>query len=182
MSQAAANKTPRQEEAPAPIADVSIETQLAVERFLYRQAEIIDEGLWDHWLELFTEDGRYWMPAEEDQETGDGLPNIFWEDRNLMTVRLRRNTHPHAWSQEPQNRLCHVVSNVLVEHEDDKTGDVIVRSRFHCAEYLRYEVRSFTGRYRHHLKKTPDGYRIQIQRVDLVNREGPFDYVIQWWL
>lgn len=182
MARTTAMAKPRQGRAPAPIAEVSIETQRAVERFLYRQAEIIDDGLWDHWLGLFTEDGHYWMPAEEDQEAGEGLPNIFWEDLNLMTVRIRRNTHPHAWSQEPQNRLCHVVSNVLVEHEDPATGDVVVRSRFHCAEYLRYEVRSFTGKYRHHLKKTPDGYRIQLQRVDLINREGPFDYVIQWWL
>ena len=74
-----------------------------------------------------------------------------------------------------------MVSNVIVESEDAK-GDVVVRARFHCAEYLRYEVRSFTGKYRHYLKNTEDGYRIALQRVDLVNREGPFDYVMQWWL
>ena len=57
-----------------------------------------------------------------------------------------------------------------------------VRSRFHCAEYLRYDVRNFTGKYRHYLKKTDDGYKIQLQRADLVNREGPFEYVLQWWV
>ena len=25
-------------------------------------------------------------------------------------------------------------------------------------------------------------YRIRLQRVDLLNAEDPFDYVIQWWL
>ncbi|NQU70681.1 MAG: aromatic-ring-hydroxylating dioxygenase subunit beta [Rhodospirillales bacterium] len=166
---------------PFAIAEVSTETQRAVERFLYRQAEILDEKLWDDWLALFTEDGHYWMPAEADQTDGEGMPNIFWEDSNLMKMRIRRNNHPQAHSQAPDNRLCHVVSNVIVESEDSN-GDIIARSRFHCAEYLRYEVRSFTGKYRHFLKKTPDGYRIALQRADLVNREGPFDYVIQWWL
>ncbi len=80
---------------------------------------------------------------------------------------------PAGLGQAPNNRLCHVVSNTIVEHED-ANGDVIVRSRFHCAEYLRYEVRQFTGKYRHYLKKTDDGYRIALQRVDLVNREGRF--------
>ncbi len=165
----------------AAVADVGIETQIAVERFLYRQAEILDEKRTDAWLELFAEDGWYWMPSDDAQTEGDGQPNIFWEDCDLMMMRVARNTHPRAHSQAPHNRLCHVVSNVIVESEN-AAGDVIVRSRFHCAEYLRYEVRNFTGKYRHLLKKTPDGYRIALQRVDLVNREGPFDYVLQWWL
>ncbi len=166
---------------PIAVADVRTETQLAVERFLYRQAEILDEKLWDDWLALFTEDGHYWMPVEANQTDGEGVPNIFWEDLNLMKMRIRRNNHPQAHSQAPENRLCHVVSNVIIESED-ANGDIVVRSRFHCAEYLRYEVRSFTGKYRHYLKLTPDGYRIALQRADLVNREGPYDYVLQWWL
>ncbi len=163
------------------LTEVSVETQLAVERFLFRQAEILDEAEWDDWLALFTEDGHYWMPAREDQEDGEGVPNIFWENLDIMRMRIRRNTHPHAHSQSPHNRLCHVVSNVIVE-KVEANGDVIVRSRFHCAEYFRYQVRNFTGKYRHYLKKTPDGYKIALQRVDLVNREGPYDYVMQWWV
>ena len=167
--------------APFATADVSTGTQLAVERFLYLQAEILDEKRWDEWLALFAADGRYWMPAKEDQTDGDGVPNIFWEDRELMLMRIRRNDHPRAHSQSPNNRLCHVVSGVIVESED-ANGDIVARSRFYCAEYLRYSVRHFCGRYRHFLKKTDDGYRIALQRVDLVNREGPYDYVMQWWL
>lgn len=166
---------------PLAVADVSVETQLAVERFLYRQAEFLDEKRWDDWLGLFTEDGHYWMPAEEDQADGEGVPNIFWENLDMMKMRIRRNDHPRAHSQAPNNRLSHVVSNVIIESAD-ANGDVVVRSRFHCAEYLRYDIRSFTGKYRHYLKKTGDGYRIALQRVDLVNREGPYEYVLQWWV
>ena len=35
------------------------ETQRAVEQFLYRQADILDDRRWDDWLGLFTEDGHY---------------------------------------------------------------------------------------------------------------------------
>ena len=160
---------------------MTIKTQLAVERFLSQQAEILDEKEWDRWLDLFTDDGHYWMPAEEDQVEGHGVPNIFWENHDMMQMRIRRNEHPQAHSQAPNNRLCHVVSNVIIEDEDSK-GNIIVRSRFHCAEYLRYEVRNFTGKYRHYLRNINGQYRIALQRVDLVNREGPFEYVLQWWL
>ena len=54
------------------VADVSIETQLTVERFLYRQAELLDEKLIEDWMALFSDDGWYWMPAEADQVEGDG--------------------------------------------------------------------------------------------------------------
>jgi benzoate/toluate 1,2-dioxygenase beta subunit len=165
-----------------PVADVSEETQRAVERFLYRQAEILDDKRWNEWLDLFTEDGRYWAPVTADQVENDGVPNIFWEDLNLMRVRIGRNNHPNAWSQNPANKLSHVVSNVIIEREDPNTGDIEVRSKFFCGEYLRYDVRYFTGKYKHHLVKTPNGYKIKLQRVDLLNSEGPFDYVIQWWL
>ncbi len=166
---------------PFAVANVPVETQLAVEKFLYRQAEILDEQRWDEWVALFDVDGIYWMPAREDQKDGDGVANIFWENIDIMRMRIRRNNHPHAHSQAPSNRLCHVVSNVLIE-KVEANGDVIVRSRFHCAEYYRYQVRNFTGKYRHLLKSSKDGYRIALQRVDLVNREGPWDYVMQWWV
>ena len=163
------------------VAEVTTKTQLSVERLLHRQAEFLYEKQWEQWLSLFTLDGYYWMPAEENQTEGEGVPNIFWENLDMMKMRIRRNEHPQAHSQAPNNRLCHVVSNVIIENQD-KNGNIIVRSRFHCAEYFRYEVRNFTGKYRHYLEKTPDGYKIKLQRTDLVNREGPYEYVLQWWL
>ena len=166
----------------APIVRVTPEQQLEIERFLYDQAEILDEKRWDDWLELFTADGHYWMPAHESDTTGDGVPSIFYEDIDLMRVRAKRVTHPRAWSQKPPHRTTHVVSNVIVESFDPKTGDVVVRSKFHMAEFRRESLRHFIGKYRHHLRRTPDGYRIHLQRVDLVNSDGIFEYVIQTWI
>ena len=158
------------------------DTQRAVEQFLYRQAEILDDRRWDVWLDLFTEDGRYWMPASEAQTTGDGVPNIFYEDRNLMKVRIKRVTHPRAHSQHPPNRTSHVVSNVVIEEADPATGDLVARSKFYAVEFRNDLLRHFAGKYRHDLAKIEDGYRIKLQRVDLVNAEGPYEYVLQYWL
>lgn len=163
-------------------AGVSLETQRSVEQFLYRQAEILDGRAWDDWLNLFTKDGIYWMPASPEQTTGEGVPNIFYEDHYLMRTRAKRIEHPRAWSQHLTNRTSHVVSNAIVEREDPRTGDVVVRSKFFVAEYRLDAMRYFAGKYRHDLQKGGDGYRIRLQRVDLVNVEGPFEYVLQYWL
>lgn len=161
---------------------VDAETQRDVEQFLYAQAEILDERRWDDWLGLFEKDGIYWMPVTEDQETGDGVPNIFYEDINLMKVRIGRVTHPRAHSQSPPNRTSHVVSNVVIESHDEKSGEVVVRSKFHASEFRKDDLRHFAGKYRHHLKRNGEGYKIQLQRVDTVDAEGPYEYVLQYWL
>ena len=167
---------------PLLVADVSPELQHAVERFLYRQAEILDDRRWDEWLALFTETGKYWAPVTESQTDAEGAPSIFYEDVDLMRVRAKRVSHPRAWSQKPPHRTSHVVGGVVVEKVDAETGDVVVRSKFHMTEFRRDQLRHFAGKYRHHLKKTAAGYRIELQRVDLVNGDGTYDYVIQTWL
>ena len=160
----------------------SYDTQREVENFLYFQAEVLDERRWEEWLNLFTEDGIYWMPSSREQEIGEGQPNIFYEDYHLMNMRIRRVEHPYAHSQAAGHRTSHVVSNVIIQNEDLGKGEVVVSSRFHMVEYRLDDQRYFGGKYTHTLKTTDKGFKIKLQRVDLVNVEGPFDYVMQVWL
>ena len=93
-----------------------------VEQFLYRQADLLDRRRWDEFIELFADDGIYWMPAAPEQTTGEGVPSIFYEDRDLMRVRMKRVTHPHAWSQAPDWGTNHLVSNVMIEQRGCRTA------------------------------------------------------------
>ncbi len=158
------------------------DTKREVEQFLYWQAECLDDKRWQEFIDLFASDGTYWMPASPEQTTGDGVPSIFWEDRNLMTVRLKRLGHPRAWSQKTAWGTNHIVGNVTIEKEDPKSGAVVARSRFHMMEFRNDSTRHFAGSYVHHLTRTKDGFRIRLQRVDMVNAQGPYDYVLQAWV
>jgi benzoate/toluate 1,2-dioxygenase subunit beta len=153
-----------------------------VEQLLFRQAEYLDSQNWQGFIDLFTQDGVYWAPATPDQTTGEGVPSIFYEDRDLMTVRMRRMQHPHAWSQKTAWGTNHVVGNIRIEKGDPRAGDITVRSRFHMMEFRNDVTRHFAGSYIHDLKKTKDGWRIKRQRVDLVNGQGPYEYVLQAWV
>ena len=151
-----------------------------VEQFLYRQAAALDEKRWQDFIDLFTDDGVYWMPAQPEQTTWEGVPSIFAEDRNLMRVRMLRLGHPHAWSQAPLWGTNHIVGNVMLEKE---SGDEIVaRARFHMMEFRRDQNRHFAGAYLHHLRRTKEGLRIKLQRVDMINAQGPYEYVLQAWV
>jgi benzoate/toluate 1,2-dioxygenase subunit beta len=159
-----------------------MDTLREAEQFLYRQADLLDRRAWAEFIELFTADGIYWMPASPEQTTGEGVPSIFYEDRNLMRVRMKRVTHPHAWSQAPDWGTNHIVGNVTIEREDAAKGEIVVRSRFHMMEFRRDVTRHFAGSYIHHLRKTKDGWGIGLQRVDMVNAQGAYDYVLQVWV
>ncbi len=156
------------------------DTKREVEQFLYWQAECLDDKRWQEFIDLFAVDGMYWMPASPEQTTGDGVPSIFWEDRDLMSVRLKRLGHPRAWSQKTAWGTNHVVANVIIEEES--AGEIVARSRFHMMEFRNDSTRHFAGSYIHHLRRTKDGLRIKLQRVDMVNAQGPYEYVLQAWV
>ena len=40
-----------------------------VERFLYREARLLDERRFEEWMNLFAEDGYYWVPAAPGMRT-----------------------------------------------------------------------------------------------------------------
>jgi 3-phenylpropionate/cinnamic acid dioxygenase small subunit len=157
-----------------------MELQHEIEQFLYRQSELLDTKQWQAWIDLFAEDGVYWMPADPAHKHWDGVPSIFAEDKNLMNVRMKRVLHPDAWSQRPLWGTNHVVSNAIIESYD--SSEVVVRSRFHMMELRRDDVRHFAGAYRHHLKKTAAGFRIKLQRVDMTNAQATYEYVLQVWV
>src|SRR5688500_15253558 len=48
-----------------------------VESLLYRQSEYLDSKAWDQYIDLFAEDGLYWMPPAPHYTTWEGQPSIF---------------------------------------------------------------------------------------------------------
>jgi 3-phenylpropionate/cinnamic acid dioxygenase small subunit len=151
-----------------------------IEQFLYRQSELLDSKLWQDYIDLFADDGVYWMPVTPEQTEWEGSPSIFAEDKHMMEVRMGRVTHPTAWSQAPMWATNHVIGNVVIEAE--APGEWQVRSRFHMMELRRDAVRHFGGTYRHTLVRQAGQLKIKLQRVDMFNAQAPYDYVLQVWV
>ena len=108
-----------------------------VEEFLYREAELLDDRRYEEWLDLFTDDVRYWMPMrrnvpadELDREfTREGLDvNWFDEGKDTLTRRVKQIRTGVHWAEQPPSRICHMVSNVQIV--DAGPAEVSVKSRF----------------------------------------------------
>lgn len=174
-------------ERPLPRAGMAIRTAQdtdllrEVEQLLYLQAELLDGKHWQAWIDLFDDQGVYWMPVMLEQTEWEGSPSIFAEDKLMMEIRKGRVSHPNAWSQAPMWETNHLVSHITLESVSG--NEIRVRSRFHMMELRRDTVRHFGGRYQHTLVRGPDGVlRIRLQRVDMFNSQASFDYVLQIWV
>jgi 3-phenylpropionate/cinnamic acid dioxygenase small subunit len=154
--------------------------QQRAEQFLFHQAELLDGKHWGAVIDLFEDDGIYWMPVAPEQTEWTNTPSIFAEDKPMMRIRMGRVTHPNAWSQAPNWGTSHLVGNVVIESASEE--EILVRSRFQMIELRRDNLRHFAGTYRHTLKLCGEEFRIVVQRVDMLNAQAPFDYVLQVWV
>ena len=113
-----------------------------IEELLYREAELLDERRFEDWLDLFTEDARYWMPmrrnvpAEEPARefTREGVDvNWFDEGKDTLTRRVNQIRTGVHWAEQPPSRICHMVSNVQLlgaPPDGPSPAEVAVKSRF----------------------------------------------------
>ena len=94
-----------------------------VEEFLYREAELLDERRYEEWLDLFTEDARYFMPMRRNvpadeparEFTREGADvNWFDEGKDTLTRRVKQILTGVHWAEQPPSRICHMVSNVQI--------------------------------------------------------------------
>jgi len=173
-------RTPARGYVPQPAASVDAALQREAEMLLHRQAAMLDARAWGEWIDLFADDGVYWMPSTPDQTDWMSEPSIFAEDKLLMEVRMGRLSHPNAWSQAASWGTNHLVGGIIVEHA--AADRLEVYARFQMMEIRRDVVRHFGGSYRHTLVRRGEAWKIALQRVDMTNAQALYDYVIQAWV
>jgi len=116
--------------------EVSHTVSRQVERFLYREARLLDQGDYDAWLSLLAPDIHYWMPvienrARDDPEGTYAPERLAYYDDTIDDLRRRivRFQAKTAWAENPATRHVHVISNVEVE-PGDSPGEVVAHSVF----------------------------------------------------
>jgi 3-phenylpropionate/cinnamic acid dioxygenase small subunit len=151
--------------------------QQELEKFLYREARLLDERRHEEWLDLLAEELHYWMPMRRNVKFGDWEReftsadteiNWFNEGKDILEGRIRQlNTGVH-WPEEPVSRFEHIVSNIEIMAV---TGDEIrVNSKFFCYQNrLQDEVNTWVGRREDLLRRDAEtGFKIVKRKIILV--------------
>jgi benzoate/toluate 1,2-dioxygenase beta subunit len=146
-----------------------------IEEFLIHEARLLDQRRFRDWMELFTDDGTYWVPAVPDQESPFDQASLFYDDRGLMRTRIERLEHPRIHVQTPPSRTAHLVGSTLIESIDEATRECLVGSTVIMVEYRDEQQRIFAGRQHHRLRREGDQLRIVQKRVNLINCDSAFE-------
>ena len=146
-----------------------------VERFLAREAELLDGRQFEEWLDLLADDVRYWMPLAQNTAFGDWDAeytregsdlNWFDEGKFELEQRVKQILTGVHWAEEPVSRTTHMFSNLQVEPE----GDELVRARCRFLVYrnrTEAETDLFVGKREDRLRRAGSSFQIASRRVFL---------------
>jgi dibenzofuran dioxygenase beta subunit len=146
-----------------------------VEQFLFREASLLDEFRLHEWVELFTDDVRYWMPVVETvaeplsvEEAERSMMAIYDDDKNFLKRRVSRLDTGLAHAEQPRSRTRHLLSNVRiteVQRGDELTtltalsNFIVFQSRFESSDHF------FVGRREDRLQKRAEQWKIAQRRI-----------------
>ena len=154
-------------------------TREEAEDFLYREAELLDDRLYEDWLKLFTPDGLYWLPLEDGVDP-EMEPSVLYDDSNMREMRVYQLLHQPHYAQIPPSRTIHQVSNVTVRPAecDDEALVRCNTSVFELREgdHLQLDLgeqRAFAARCEYRLRREGEGLAIALKKVVLIDRDLP---------
>ena len=145
-----------------------------VEQFYNHEAELLDARQFATWLDLLTEDIRYWMPVTINQEYGkwneehtrEGKDlNWFDEGKFELEQRVRQIETGLHWAEEPVSRTSHMFSNLQVTNEGPELSTrcrfIIYRNRGETEPDL------FVGKRNDVLHRNDNSFKIAAREIFL---------------
>lgn len=147
---------------------------------LAREGHYLDTRQWDAWLDLFTDDVVFWVPAwkSEDEPTADPdaeLSLIYDVERAALVDRVWRIRSGLSVASTPLWRTAHHVGNVVLP-EPPMEHSAEVRASWSCHVYNPANARQhvFFGLYEHTLRRDAAGvWRIARKKILLLNDRIP---------
>lgn len=142
--------------------------------FVVREARLIDEQRFDEWLELFADDGYYWMPLEWGQTDPRLTCSLMYEDKLLLKIRAERLKGNRTFSQKPKSRCHHVLQVPQIDSRDDATSSYVTWTPMHYVETRLDEQTLYAAWATHHLTIVEGELKIKLKRVDIINCDASF--------
>ena len=155
-------------------------TREEAENFLYMEARLLDEDRLEEWLTLFTAEGIYWLPIDEEDDP-ERQASVIYDDPLQREKRVHQLRQGARYSQLPASRTIHYLSNVEVEPGPD--GEVNLRCNVLILELRPGDhqaiqkglgnQRALAGRCLYRLVSQEGSWRIALKKVLLIDRDMP---------
>lgn len=158
---------------------MSVLGQAEAAAFLYREALLLDRGDYDAWLDLYSADCLFWMPAWRDDGTQTEDPDrelslIFYRGRRNLEDRISRIRSTVSVASRVMPRVAHMIGNVLVEPVAGG-GTMRLDSSFivNVLDVRSHRAHAYFGRYEHELRLENGAWKISQKIIRLMNDVVP---------
>jgi len=152
--------------------------QVEAAALLYREGLLLDRMDFDAWLDLYTPDCVFWMPAWRDDgvQTVDPdreLSLIFYRGRRNLEDRVQRIRSGFSVASVVMPRVAHMIGNVLAEPVDEGTTRVDSSFIVNVHDVRTNRSHAYFGRYEHDLVLHEGDWKIARKVIRLMNDVVP---------
>ena len=157
---------------------VDTETYLAFQNLLYKEARLLDNEQYEDWLEMLSDDVHYYMPMparynRDEKDTGRQAleANIFNDKKKHLQLRVDRFRTNFVWSENPQNHLRHLISNIEVFPGD-------IKDEWKVLSIAMVYRNRLDGEERRMIVSRTDVWRVEGDTVKLAKRNMVFNHAV----
>jgi benzoate/toluate 1,2-dioxygenase subunit beta len=148
----------------------------AVEQFLYREARLADEGDYDAWEALWTDDALYWVPVGGEGGDPQRQMSVIYDNRSRISTRLKQLRTGKRYAQSPPSNLRRLLSNIEFlggRQNPDGGVDLEVGANFLVVESRSRGTRLWGGRTTYRLRRRGEELLLAYKKVVLVDNDKP---------
>ena len=153
----------------------------AVSEMLFREARFLDQQKWSQWLDLYTEDAVFWIPATkmEGGYTTDPereLNFTYINGRAGLEARIFRIETKTSIASSPLPRTYHLVTNVMIDEATPR--EVLASANWQVASFSEMRGRQVhSGTYEYRFRREDNTFRIAWKKIMLLEYviDGYFD-------
>lgn len=140
------------------------------------EADLLDEGRYVDWLEMFSPDLSYWAPTrsnrlrrQQSQSIAERDGYAFYDETHeSLAWRIRRFDSGMAWAEDPPSRTRHLITNLTARHGETGDGEKVIEARTNFYVWrtrLEREQDQFVGTRTDLIRTTDEGFRIFDRRI-----------------
>ena len=133
------------------------------------EGDLLDQGEFDAWLELWQHDGLYVVPIDPTETDFKNTLNYACDDHEMRAKRVKRLYSGESISTTPRARTLRTLSRFrLLEVSEN---EVVVRGAQSLWEHRKGHSRHYAADITWHLRPQESGWRITQKVIRLVNSD-----------
>lgn len=140
-----------------------------VTAFIWQEGDMLDQGEYATWLNLWADQGTYIIPIDPRAEDFENTLNYAYDDHHMRELRVKRLTGGESISTSPAPRTVRSVSRFRVLFAD--ADHVTVRCAQNVREFRKDALKHYTADVVYELLRSASSFKIQRKLIRLINSD-----------